>query len=217
MKFILFFLTAFFLFSTVAIAETKYITENLAVMVRSEPENNRRIIAMPISGTPVKILETRDDGWTRVQLPDEKEGWMLSQYLYSGPPSKQIIEQMKKENSVLNAQSTELTKENAQLLEAKNTLEKAYNEEKNTADNLKTAYETLKSESTEYLTVKTAYEEARQQLDQNTKKVQSLERTVDKLQNDQRLWWLIAGSSAVLLGFLIGFLSRRPKRSSYLR
>jgi len=216
MKLTILFLIVFFLFSADAAAETKYVTENLAVMVRTEPQNDRKIIAMPISGTPLKVLETRDDGWTRVQLPNEKDGWMLSQYLDSGPPSKQIIERLKKENSLLSVQATALTKDNSQLLDGKNTLEKAYTEEKNTADNLKIAYETLKNESTEYLTVKTAYEETRQQLDQKTMKVQSLEMTVNTLRKDQRLWWLIAGSSAVLVGFMIGYLSRRPKRSSYL-
>lgn len=198
-------------------AETRYITENLAVMVRTGPSTERRIISMPISGSPIEVLEETEDGWSRVRLPNDDEGWVLSRYLVAGPPSKQVIEQLQRENAKLSAQVSNLSTKNIELRNAKSNLETDYKEKKNTADSLKVAYETLKSESAEFLAMKAAYEKTRRQLDEKTQQVEELEVMVQTLQQDQSLWWLIAGSSAVLLGFIIGYVSRRPKRSSYLR
>jgi len=198
-------------------AETKYVTEDLAVMVRTGPDNGRRIIAMPTSGTPVEVLEEQEDGWSRIRLSNDDEGWMLSRYLVSGPPSKELIQRLKGENARLTAQAKTLSTENNELKTERISLEKAYNEQKNLAESTNTAFETLKDESTEYLKVKAAYEEANKQLNKKIQEEKELDIMVQTLRKDKSLWWLIAGSSAVLLGFIIGYLSRRPKRTSYLR
>ena len=196
--------------------QTRYVTENLSVMVRTGPEVKHKIIAMPKSGTPVEILEVLNDEWVRVRLPDEKEGWMMSQFLVSGPPSKQVIGRLQKENSTLSLQTKNLAEENTRLKTERKELEKALSEQTKKADSLGESYETLKSGSKEYLALKASYDKASQGLASTTKQVGELKKEVESLRKGQTLRWFIAGASVILVGFIIGYASRRPKRRSSL-
>jgi SH3 domain protein len=196
--------------------ETRYVTENLSVMVRTGPDLNRKIIAMPKSGTPVEILEGLNDEWVRVRLPNEKEGWMMSQFLVSGPPSKQVIGRLQKENSTLSLQAKNLAEENARLTKERKELENALSKQTKRADSLGESYEVLKSGSKEYLGLKASYEKASQELAAKTKQAGELKKEVESLRNGQTLRWFIAGASVILVGFIIGYASRRPKRRSSL-
>lgn len=201
--------------STGSARETRYVTEKLSVMVRTGPELNRKIIAMPKSGTSVEILEV-DDEWVRVKLPNEKEGWMKSQFLVPGPPSKQVIGRLQKENSALSLQKKNLAEENARLKKERKELGNALSKQTKRADSLGESYEVLKSGSKEYLALKASYEKTSRELASKTKQVGELNKEVESLRNGQTLRWFIAGASVILVGFIIGYASRRPKRRSSL-
>jgi len=164
----------------------------------------------------MEILEVLNDEWVRVRLPNEKEGWMMSQFLVSGPPSKQVIGRLQKENSTLSLQTKNLAEENARLKTERKELEKALSEQTKKADSLGESYEMLKSGSKEYLALKASYDKASQGLASATKQVGELKKEVESLRNGQTLRWFIAGASVILVGFIIGYASRRPKRRSSL-
>lgn len=199
-----------------AAKETRYVTENLAVMVRSGPDPKHKIIAMPRSGTAVEILEVLDDEWVRVRLPNEKEGCMLSRFLVSGPPSKAVIGRLQKENRTFSLQTRSLAEENARLKKERKELGQALSKQTKRADSLGESYEVLKSGSKEYLALKASYEKASQGLASKTKQVGELKKEVEGLRNGQTLRWFVAGASVILVGFIIGYASRRPKRRSSL-
>jgi len=201
---------------TGAARETRYVTEYLSVMVRTGPDLNRKIIAMPKSGTPVEILEVLNDEWVRVRLPNEKEGWMMRQFLVSGPPSKEVIGRLQKENRTLSLRTKTLAEEDARLKKERKELEIALSKQTRRADSLGESYEVLKSGSKEYLALKGSYEKASQELASKTKQVGELKKEVESLRNGQTLRWFIAGASVILVGFIIGYASRRPKRRSSL-
>jgi len=91
----------------------------------------------------------------------------------------------------------------------------------------KTALERLKKEH-EALRVKSAplfkenarlkkkNRELRSQLAEQIKKSKMLEKELLDLRQNRSFYWFFLGAGVLLLGFLIGFLSRRQKRRSYL-
>jgi len=101
---ILFFL-CFFLIVIPAHSETMYITDDIRVMLRSDPGMDYRIIAMPKSGTHVEMLEELENGWSKVRLSNEKEGWLLTRYLSPGPPCKEVIAKLESKNEALRQQA----------------------------------------------------------------------------------------------------------------
>jgi len=216
MKSMILFFSCFFLAATVAYGETKYVTDVFDVMVRTGPDLSHKIIAMPKSGTQLEILEMPDEQedseWATVRLPNGKEGWILSQYLIFGPPKKELIARLQKENDSLTQKEEVLVKENRRLKQEQKEVKKALTLQTKRANTLEQSYEKLKSESKNFLALKGSHEKASQELDTKTNQVEKLKKELDALQKNQTLWWFIAGASIILVGFLIGYLSRRPKR-----
>jgi len=58
--------------------------------------------------------------------------------------------------------------------------------------------------------------ELNSQLAEVTKKAEKLNKELIDLKQSRALYWFFLGTGVLLLGFLIGFLSRRPQRRSYL-
>ena len=193
-------------------SETMYITDEIRVMLRSDPGMDYRIIAMPNSGTQVEMLEELENGWSKVRLPNEKEGWLLTRYLGSGPPSKEVIAKLKNKNEVLRQQAKTLIEENVRLKREGNDFQKALSKQTKTAETLKKSYETLKSGSSEYLSLKASYDKASEDLATKTKRQAELEEELRSLQETQTLHWFLGGAAVLFVGLIVGFMARRPRR-----
>jgi SH3 domain protein len=202
----------FFLMVIPAHSETSYITNDIRVMLRSDAGMDRRIIAMPKSGAQVEVLEKLENGWSKVRLANEKEGWLLTRYLSPGPPSKQVIARLKSENEVLRQQAKTLVEENVRLKRERKDFEKALSKQTNTAETLRKSYETLKSGSSEFLSLKASYEKASEDLATKTKRQAELEEELRALQESQTLRWFVGGAAVLFVGLIIGFMARRPRR-----
>lgn len=193
-------------------AASKHVKDEIKVMVRSDPGTNRKIVAMPTSGTRVEVLEDTEDGWTRVRLPDGIEGWMLTHYLSAGLSNKEVIAKLKRENQALKGQAKTLVEENPRLKSEQKELQKALAEQTRTAKGLRDSYETLKKGSSQFLALKASHERASKELAERTQRQTELEERVKDLQNTRTLRWFLAGAAVLLLGLIIGYMSRRPKR-----
>ena len=202
----------FFLMVIPAHSETKYITDEIRVMVRSDPGGDRRIIAMPMSGTRVEVLKQSEDGWSKVRLPNEKEGWLLTRYLSQGLPSKEVVAKLKSENEVLRQRAKTLTEENGRLKKERSDFQNALSKQTKTANTLKESYETLKEGSSEYLSLKASYEKASEDLATKTKSQAELEEELKALQKSQTLQWFLGGAGVLFVGLIVGYMSRRPRR-----
>jgi len=213
MKLGVLFFACFFLMVIPAHSGSMYITDSIHVMLRTSPGFDRKIIAMPKSGTQVEVLEEIDE-WARVRLPNEKEGWVLTRYLSPGPPSKEVIAKLKSENEALARQVKMLAEENTQLKIERNDLGKALSEQTMTAKALRKSFETLKEESSDFLALKAAYEKTSKDLAAKTKRQAELEEKLQALQHTQTLRWFMGGAAVLLVGLIVGFMARRPRRRS---
>ena len=208
----LFLFLGFFLIVLPQNSEATYITDDIRVMLRSDAGTDRRIIAMPKSGTRVEVLKETEDGWSKVRLPDDKEGWLLTRYLSPGPPTKEVNARLKSENEALKRRTNTLSEENLRLKKERNELQKALSNQTQNAKAAKESYETLKKGSSEYLSLKASYDKASKDLATKTKLQAELEEKVKDLQDSQTLKWFLCGAAVLFVGLIVGFMSRRPKR-----
>ncbi|NNL42793.1 MAG: hypothetical protein HKO79_09910 [Desulfobacterales bacterium] len=79
------------------------------------------------------------------------------------------------------------------------------------------SYETLKTESADYINLKSKYTKTAAKLDEYTKNYELLEKELTKLEFKQTVRWLLTGAGVLLLGFIIGFSTRRQRRRTTLR
>jgi len=111
------------LFATAVQAETIYVSDLAEIAIRSGQGVDHKIIAMIKSGQQVEVLET-DDQWTKIRLPDGKEGWVTNRFLSSKLPCIIELEELKKKYETLKSKSPELVKFQADYQRAVAELDK---------------------------------------------------------------------------------------------
>ena len=82
--------------------------------------------------------------------------------------------------------------------------------------NLDKAYETLKKDSKQFLELQAKYKESTSKLTEQTQKAQKFEDELTKLLWNQNIKWFLSGAGVLVLGFIIGFSTKRQRRHSSL-
>ncbi len=196
---------------SVSQAETLYISDFLRITMRTGPGIDHKIIEMIKSGQMVTVLEQGPE-WTKIQLPTGKEGWVLNRFLTPKPPSGLLLKKLEEKHAELSLQVTTLIDENERLRNENQKLDAELKTNSSNLDKVTDSYQTLKSGSAEYLDLKSIYEKMVVQLDQQKKRAQNVEKELERIQFHKNIRWFLSGASVLIIGFLIGFSSRRQRR-----
>ena len=79
------------MWTATATAENAWVRGGIRLNLRTEPGTKFRILGVITTGEGVEVLERIED-WTRIRLPDGKEGWIPDGYLQSEPTPALRIE-----------------------------------------------------------------------------------------------------------------------------
>lgn len=191
-------------------ADTRYITDEFEVTMRSGTSTSNSIVRMLRSGEAVSVLEEDlETKYSLVETATGKQGYVLTRFLMPIPAARQRLEDLEarfeQQNSRLNEQSSEIAE-----------LKQSLSQEK--ADN-STLTTTLRASERELSEVRTAAQETLSIQDQN-KRLQTvvdelrqekaeLSETVAELTDSTRLDWFLRGGAVSLIAFIIGILVTR--------
>ncbi len=203
------------LFSAAVQAETMYVDDIIKITVRTGPGIKRKIVAMIKSDEKVEVLKPEKE-WSFVRITNGKEGWVLSRFLKSKEPDGLVLDRYKKKHNVLKKQAVSLIEENKVYKKENNKLNSELKINKEISDKIKSSYETLKKESAEFLELKSNYKKTSSELIEQTKKAEKLEEELTKLLLHQNIKWFLSGAGVLLLGFMIGYSTKRQRSRSSL-
>lgn len=199
------------LFSVSVRAETMYVSDVLKITLRTGPSADHRVIAMLQSGQEVEVIKSENE-WTQVKFAGGKEGWVLSRLLTTDKPKILLLDQTIEKNKALMSQVSDLINKNGKLIEVNKGLETERTQLKNNLQETVRAYEMLQKESSEFLSIQSKYKKSAQELDMQAKKAQELEAEIEKIKSRQNIIWFLIGAGVLLLGFLLGLISKRQRR-----
>lgn len=196
---------------------TMYVNDVIKITMRTGPGIDHKVIAMLQSGETVEVLERNPD-WSRVRLPDGKEGWALTRFLTTKKPNEVQLRQIEEEYESLSQKAETLVQENQELQEENQRLLTRTEETRQDLEQLSESYSNLKSESADYLNIKSAYEKASTELKAQREKAEVMTARVSKLEWKRNVMWFLSGAGVFLLGFIIGGFNEKGKRrrSPYL-
>jgi SH3 domain protein len=204
------------LLSAAALAETKhYINDSMTITMRTGPATDRKIIALLGVGQAVEILQSEND-WTLVRLPNGKEGWVLSRFITDQTPNEIQLNVLKKEFDELQTKAASLIEENKTLIAENKNLSSDLRANEVRVKNLDKSYETLKKDSKHFLDLQAKYKESTSKLTEQTQKAQKYEDELTKLLWNKNIKWFLSGAGVLVLGFIIGFSTKRQRRHSSL-
>jgi len=199
------------LFSASVYGETMYVSDVLKLTLRTGPSIENKIISVIESGQMMEVIKFGDE-WSQVRLPNGKEGWVLSRYLTTNETHNIKLERLEAMHNNLTIQAAELLEENNRLKAENTRLSTEFNAGQKELVQTKADYEALKTEAAEFLTVKANYNRAASQLAEQTARVNQLEEELSSLEMNTYIKWFLAGSGVLIVGFLIGFSTKRQRR-----
>lgn len=201
-----------------ALAEVRYISDELRVPLRAGPSSEHRILHWGLpSGMALEVLsEDEEAGFTEVRTEAGMTGWLPRQYLVGEPIAAARLEEANAEierlSALLEGGESAVAKELAHVREI---------EELNIE--LQRRNEALQAEFAEFKSVFESeinvHAENQRLADENAGlhgEVDDLADAAARLQANVERQWMLIGAGLVLLGFLIGFaVKSRPRRSAW--
>ncbi|MGD8990242.1 MAG: TIGR04211 family SH3 domain-containing protein [Desulfobacterales bacterium] len=199
------------LVATTIQAKTMYVSDILKITLRSGPSTGNKILAVLESGQIVEVVNSGDE-WTQVKMVDGKEGWVLSRYLIPNATHSLRLKRLEGKHQNLMAQTAALIEENNRLKAENEKFRTEFEITQKQLQKTSSEFETLQSEASEFITLKANYERVASQLAEKTEKAQQLEEQVSKMEMNYTIKWFLAGSAVLIVGFLIGFATKRQRR-----
>lgn len=178
---------------------TRYVTDDLQVVVRTGASNGHRIIKMLDTGTPVEVLED-SAGWSRIRTREGLEGWLESRFIVNTPGARarlevatnsltQLKQALQESKQSLAEQSQKLAAAQAQVAE------------------LSTANERMKQQLAEAgrgLALAEENKDLRKQMADLQREAEMLRNEAARLQDRSQRDWFVTGALVVFGGFVVG-------------
>jgi SH3 domain protein len=213
-------ISVFLLPATEVWSETRYVSDQLSIPMRTGASNKHRIIDFPKSGTPLDIKETSDDGnYVRVTAPDGEEGWVEKQYLMSQPSARDRIVVVDKKLDKSRAQVKELKQQVAELQSRNQELSTQLKQSQREIQSMESSMDKLKRVSANPLAIANENKTLEAELSRLTATNTLLIEENEQLADESTKEWFILGAAvslgSLLFGLIITRINWRRKRNSW--
>ena len=214
--------TALLLTTSTALAETRYIADQLVVTVRSSTGKNYQILEKLRTDTPVTVL--KDDGsFIQVKTKKGNTGYIRSEYVSKNLPKPIRIAELKKQVEKLEQQlekerlacldNTELASSGQAKIDA---ISKDLLLTKQELEKVSSDYKTLLGSSKDVLDLMTAYEDQSEENSRLSSELAVLQYENKNFHRSNMIQWFLAGGAVFFFGWLAGKISRRKRGFSRL-
>ena len=190
---------------------TKYVSDQLTIMLRSGPSKKHKIIRALSTGTELEVLETQND-FERVRTLSGMEGWVLSQHLTDEPLAKHLLAQSNEKLTQLRADNKQLQEQINQLRGSYNKLNEDYRALDKTKADMEDELKHIRSVAAHPLQLSNEKQQLALQTESLEDQVSSLNRELNKLRDNTHKQWFLTGAAVVLLGILIGLTIPKLRR-----
>ncbi|MFH2065573.1 MAG: TIGR04211 family SH3 domain-containing protein [Pseudomonadota bacterium] len=214
-------------------AETRYVSDILVITMRAEEDKDSGVVQTLRSNTPLEVLEETEE-YLKVRTENNQEGWVNKRYITSSIPKPMIIAELGEKINRLELNLEAIKKGKKQL---ENELEENRQNQGHSIGQYQSAIEQerrdAKKVNEEYKDISEKYNQLlnqSQNVTQMAQKIEKLEnensqlqdseiknsKTIEKLKSEKNdlfqtgiIRWFIAGAAVLLVGILLGKISRR--------
>ncbi len=199
-------------------ADTRYVSDQLVITVRTGPGNKFQILETLKTDSSLEILEETADHY-KARTKKGTEGYVLKQYVTKDTPKKLVIARLEKEKAALERRLNQAKEESQQQVQVASSEQAKVgaltSDLKHTTDELakvSNAFEDLKERSAGVVELTS---ERDQLLEENTRinsELTVLQEENKDFHRSNMIQWFLAGGGVFFFGWLIGKISRKQKR-----
>ncbi|MGR9115246.1 MAG: TIGR04211 family SH3 domain-containing protein [Gammaproteobacteria bacterium] len=196
------------LFAAVGTAQAKtvYVTDDLELTLRIAESNRSKILKMLRSGTPLELIEERETGYSFVRTNNGIEGYFLTRYLKSKPPTRWYLEQANKKIEALQKDNDSFKSELAALRGDKTQNISSNHQLSLERDQLMKELSELKTTAANAIELKNQRDQLQERVVTVERELQKVKRENQALQDNANQDWFLYGGILSLIGVLLGFI-----------
>ncbi len=204
-----------------AVAETRYISDELSITFRSEPGAKKRILKMLKSGTPVELLSVdKKSGYAKVRTSEGKTGYVLVRFLTEEPTAREQLQALQERIHELQAEPDQVRSRLNQLQEDYASLQQQHQKISSENETLTQDLAGIKQSAANAIQIANERSDLRKQLTAFKRQNADLQQQNRELGNNFEQRWFMIGAGVVLGSILLGWLLplmrfRRRSRSSW--
>jgi SH3 domain protein len=209
-------------------AETRYVSDVLLVNLRERPDGAAPTIRLLRTGEAMDVLEVRG-GFLHVRTAQGEEGWVADQYVTTELPKAMVIAQLQNETGKLRARLRDLEAARDQVAAELEAVKKSQSESSSELQQaLSDARTEAQATAAKLQDVQGKYDELRQasqEVFQVTEERDTLRGENERLRDENqrltgekakltRAWatrWFLTGAGVLLVGWVLGALTRKKK------
>ena len=190
-----------------AAAETRYVTDQFEITLRSGESTKHKIVRMLQSGSAVEMLGTNEsNGYSKIRTEDGTTGYVLSRQLLDEPVARDRIVDLETRLAELQQAPDQLAAQLSKLQSAHATLQMDHEELRAEKSHLEEELATIRHASANVMRISEERTELRQSTADLSRRVANLQQENLDLKNQSDQRWFLIGAGVVLGGILIGLI-----------
>ncbi len=191
-------------------AQTRYVSDEFEITLRTGPSTANQIIRMLESGTQLEMLEQDpESGYTRVRTLGGTEGWVISRYLMTEPAARDQLAAMRQRLETIRNQSGDLGAQLDDLTRAKQEAEARIRTLEAENKQLEAELAEIRRTASNVLAINAENNALREQLSTAEVQIAALQQENGELASRRNRDWFIAGAAVLLAGVLVGIIVPR--------
>jgi SH3 domain protein len=231
-RFIVVLLPVFFCTTGLVWAETLYISDQLVVSLREQPQDGAKAVTYLRTDTAVDVLGKEGD-YYKVQTENNETGFISKNYLVENTPKSIIIKRLSQETETLKIRILELENQYKEAT-SKGTdvqarvaadlqrerekvvqLEKTLLETKSALQKVRAEHEALQENTKNVVAIAEERDQLKTSNQDLSAKLANIESERESVLRRDAIQWFLAGAGVLFLGWLLGKLSKPRRRSSF--
>ena len=205
--------------SAAAGAESRWVTDEFEVMMRSGKSTKQSIVRQLKSGTRLEVLEAdAESGYTRVRTGSGAEGWVLTRYLRRSPTAQLLLPDLERKLQESDAERTRLANELNDLKTSRRSLEREVGELQSANSSQEKQLDRITRLSASTIEVDQQNTQLKQRVAEAEQQIEALEIENDRLASRANREWFLIGGAVMAAGLLLGLILPRiqwRKKSSW--
>ncbi len=201
-----------------AIAETRYVSDQISITLRRGPGTQYRILRSVTTGTALEVIEEEGD-YLKVRTRDGLEGYVLKQYISAQLPRAQVIARLERELGQLRERQAEMTGQATEWGQEKKALQqqlaeaqRALTREQESRAALERQYRVLQEGASNVVELMEERDRLQEENSRYGSDLERLQRENENLLRKAMIKWFLAGAGVLFGGWLLGKSSRTKKR-----
>jgi len=188
-------------------AQTRYITDEFKVTMRSGETAKHRVMQMIKSGTPVTVLGVnKESGYSQVRTSSGKTGYILSRQLLNQPVAREQLASLQARIQLLESAPGELSSKLAKLSKEHDSLMQTHAALQTEKNAISQELDDLKRVSANAVEVARERKSLRKQVATMSHDLEDQQQEIRELKNSMAQRWFLIGGGVVLGGILLGLI-----------